>query len=728
MGNVRSKQPGVVSRLRFLAVVLVFHGMVPVSPPLAAEVSAPISIVVGSELDYPPYALVTEDGKADGFSVDLFKAVCEAMNIVPSFRVGPWNEVRTALERGEVDALPLVSYSKERDRVFDFSVPHAISHGVVFKRNGDPGIDSVSDLRDKEIIVMRSDAAHDWLIRNDISENLVMTGTVAESLKLLAEGEHDYAVSPRLVGLLTARQLDLGNIEVTGPLLDAYGRGYGFAVKEGNFALLARLNEGLSIVRATGRYDQISEKWFGVVDPKGVPAAVLLRYAALGVGGVVIVAAMVLAWIVTLRRTVRRQTVDLQAARDHLEARVEARTRDLRREIAERKAIERQLAQAQKMEAVGQLTGGLAHDLNNALAIISINMGMIERSSEDREPFSTFVAEVMKGVDRASNLTRKLLDYSRTEVDETRRVRVNDFVFEMESLIAKSLTPAIALELSLSETTWTVEIDPGDFETALLNLALNARDAMPDGGTMFIEAENKIIDQTYVNLNPESTAGDFVMISISDNGSGMPPEVIEGAFDPFFTTKEVGKGTGLGLSMVYGFVRRSGGHVKIYSEPGEGTSIRMYLPRAAGEADKRPGCRVNADGLPGGHETILVVDDEENLVTAAVTILESLGYRTISAASGKQALDILDGNPSIDLLFSDVIMPRGMDGYRLAIEALNRRPGLRVLLTSGFTSRREEFVNGENRIASDLAKSLLHKPYNIAELAVAIRNALDGRG
>jgi PAS domain S-box-containing protein len=300
-------------------------------------------MIVGSELDYPPYALVTEDGQADGFSVDLMKAVCKVMGLKPAFRVGPWSEVRAALERGEIDALPLVSYSKEREKVFDFTIPHTVAHGVIFKREGSPSINLASDLRGKTIIVMRLDAGHDWLLRNDISENLVLTKTVAESLQLLADGKHDYAIAPRLVGLLTANELGLSNIEVTGPLLDAYGRGYGFAVKEGNLALLAQLNEGLNIIRTTGRYDEIYEKWFGAVDPKGIPTAVVVRYAAWGVGGIVILGSLVFLWIVTLRRTARRQTADLRIAQDDLELRVEERTQELLSEIAERERTEEAL-------------------------------------------------------------------------------------------------------------------------------------------------------------------------------------------------------------------------------------------------------------------------------------------------------------------------------------------------------------------------------------------------
>ena len=298
----------------------------------AAEPSPRLHILAGSELDYAPYALVTKDGQPDGFSVDLLKAVCEAMNIDVSFRVGPWSEVRRALEKGEINVLPLVSYSKERDRVFDFSVTHTVANGIIFKRLGSPDIKQTSDLRGKPLIVMQADAAHDWLLRNDITNDLLLADTVAESLQFLADGLQEYALTPRLVGLLTAKKLGLENIETTGPLIDAYGRGYGFAVKSGNFALLKKLNEGLSIVRATGRYDAIYQKWFGSVDPKGVPVAVILRYSAIGGGGIVVLSVLILVWIIALRRTVRRQTETLRTAYAEVEHKVAERTRELRAE------------------------------------------------------------------------------------------------------------------------------------------------------------------------------------------------------------------------------------------------------------------------------------------------------------------------------------------------------------------------------------------------------------
>ncbi|WP_316977676.1 PAS domain S-box protein [Shumkonia mesophila] len=395
-------------------------------------------------------------------------------------------------------------------------------------------------------------------------------------------------------------------------------------------------------------------------------------------------------------------------------------------DVSKYKQAEEALRRSQKMEAIGLLTGGIAHDFNNLLNVILSHAELLEEIAPANPDVSRSIEAMTKSVRRGADLTRKLLSFSRTQPQATKRVSVNAFIESMKGLIAKSLTPAIRVKAVLAGDAWPVDIDPGDLEDAVLNLALNARDAMPRGGSLIIETSNKVIDEVYVERNPGSRAGDFVMLSVSDTGTGMTPEVREKAFEPFFTTKGADKGTGLGLSMVYGFVQRSGGHAKIYSEEGQGTAVHLYLPRA-----RETGAAVEAasggfETLPRGSETILVVDDEPSLVEAAVHLLGRLGYRTLTADSAVQALAVLSKAPAVDLLFSDVIMPGGMDGYRLAIEALARRPGLKVLLTSGFTRQREEFVNGEGKIAQHLTQTLLGKPYNIAELATAVRKALDG--
>ena len=396
-------------------------------------------------------------------------------------------------------------------------------------------------------------------------------------------------------------------------------------------------------------------------------------------------------------------------------------------DLTEVKALEGQLRHSQKMEAIGQLTGGIAHDFNNILGIVMGNLEFLQEEVADDPKILGRIDKAIRGTQRGAELTKKLLGFSRQGPTQTKMINVNAFIESLHDLTAKSLTPSIAVEQHLAGDLWSVEIDPGDFEDAILNLALNARDAMPDGGNLVIETANKIIDEMYAKANLDARAGEFVMISLSDTGTGMTDEIREKVFEPFFSTKEQGKGTGLGLSMVYGFVKRSGGHVKVYSELERGTTIHLYLPRAhqheAASGVEQP-ANLN-DIVPRGSETILVVDDEEALVEVAVTYLEGLGYRTLRAIDGKQALNILEHNPGIDLVFSDVIMPGRLDGYELATAASEMGHNSKILLASGFTKKREEYVNGGNAAVSRLTGNLLGKPYNRQELAVAVRCTLD---
>ena len=243
----------------------------------AASASGP-EVVVGSELDYPPYAMVDQKGEADGFSVDLMKAVCDVVGLTPTFRVGPWSQIRAALVTGEVDALPFVAYSRDREGIFDFSPPHTVAHAAIFKRKDTPDIDREHGLRGKAIIVVRAGGPHEWLLRNDVSDRITVTDTIGDSLRLLAVGEHDYAILAHLTGLQVVREQGLAGIEVTGPPLDIYGRGYGFAVKKGNARLLQQLSDGLAVVRQNGRYDELHVKWFGVAEPQKPPLTAILAY------------------------------------------------------------------------------------------------------------------------------------------------------------------------------------------------------------------------------------------------------------------------------------------------------------------------------------------------------------------------------------------------------------------------------------------------------------------
>jgi PAS domain S-box-containing protein len=391
------------------------------------------------------------------------------------------------------------------------------------------------------------------------------------------------------------------------------------------------------------------------------------------------------------------------------------------RDMTDRITLESQLRQAQKMEAVGQLTGGVAHDFNNILTVI---MGMTEvlASEVSADPRLTpLVAAIDEATSRGAELTRRMLAFARKQPLQPLVVDLNQIVSGTTAMLRRTLGEDIAVKLVLADGLWPALADRSQIEDALLNLAVNARDAMPSGGRLVIETANVHLDEQYAAHNLEVVPGDYVCLSVSDSGIGMPRHVLDRVFEPFFTTKEVGRGTGLGLSMVYGFAKQSGGHVKIYSEVGHGTRITLYLPRtAAVEREAEPVAASAVRPHPAGHETILVVEDSESVRKVAVSILRGLGYQVLEAEDGPSALTILAGGEEIDLLFTDLIMPNGMDGEELLKRAHVLRPGLKALFTSGYS---EHFL--QSRGNADAGVPLLNKPYRVQKLSEAVRKALD---
>ncbi len=389
------------------------------------------------------------------------------------------------------------------------------------------------------------------------------------------------------------------------------------------------------------------------------------------------------------------------------------------KDITEREQTEHALRRSQKMDAIGQLTGGIAHDFNNILGIILGNLSFLERMVAGDEKALKRVKSANKAAQRAADLTKQLLGFSRQHAHEILPTNINLVIQSMDSLISRSITPEVEVENNLVKDLWLTEIDPGDFEDALLNIILNARDAMPEGGRLTIETFNKVLDDAYAERNPTVVPGKYTEITVSDTGSGISKEKLGRIFEPFYTTKPQGKGTGLGLSMVYGFINRSKGHIKVYSEPGIGTTIRCYLPRSSSTSEGQSLPVGRKDKLPRGNELILVVDDEEELIEVARHYLEELGYTVETATSGPQALEVLAEKPSIDLLFSDIVMPGGMSGYELAEQAEINHPEIKVLLTSGYTAKAVAH-NGQSRFATNL----LSKPFTHVELARRVRTML----
>ncbi len=387
------------------------------------------------------------------------------------------------------------------------------------------------------------------------------------------------------------------------------------------------------------------------------------------------------------------------------------------RDLTSRHKIEEELRQAQKMEAVGQLTGGIAHDFNNLLTVISGNLEMMEKRVKDEE-LRTLLREAQEATDDGAKLTAQLLAFGRRQPLNPTLTDVGQLISNFTDLLRRTLGETVELRTTISGAANLVLVDASQLQNALLNLALNARDAMPRGGRLTIEVSSTHLDLDYVQMYPQVRSGDYVLVSVTDSGIGMSPEVKERAFEPFFTTKEQGSGTGLGLSMVYGFVKQSGGHVQLYSEPGQGTSVRLFLPAVRGGRGKAGSQQTAAEDVLRGHETILVVEDDPRVRRVTIARLKDAGYRVIEAATAAQALVLIAAHPEIALLFTDIVMPGGMTGDELAREVRAIRPEIKILFTSGYAEPR---VAGRELADS---RSWLKKPYTAKELTARLRELL----
>ncbi len=408
------------------------------------------------------------------------------------------------------------------------------------------------------------------------------------------------------------------------------------------------------------------------------------------------------AWVITQRRSSQRLAQTNEA---------------LRQTIAAREATEMQMRQMQKMEAVGQLTGGIAHDFNNMLAVIISGVSLARRRlASGQAGASELLASTMDGANRAAALVKKLLAFSRQQPLEPRVIDANKFVSGMHDLIARALGESIHVETVLGGGLWPTWADPSQLETAILNLCVNARDAMPNGGRLTIETANCHLDDRYSRLHPGVPPGQYVLIAVTDTGTGMSQDIAAKAFDPFFTTKPPGVGTGLGLSQVFGFVSQSGGHAKIYSEAGQGSTLKIYLPRYTGKVEDV----VAPVAVPEhrGTETILLVEDDPSVLALTASALRELGYSVLETRHGKDAIDILKSGRSLDLMLTDVVMPE-MNGRSLAEQASELRPDMKVLFMTGFT-KNAIVHNG----VLDPGVHLLAKPFTIEELSAKVREAL----
>jgi nitrogen-specific signal transduction histidine kinase len=381
--------------------------------------------------------------------------------------------------------------------------------------------------------------------------------------------------------------------------------------------------------------------------------------------------------------------------------------------------LNQKLSQSQKMEAMGQLTGGVAHDFNNLLTIILGNSEYLTEKLIANKELHKIADSIATAAERGADLTRSLLAFARKQPLMPQDIDIGQKVLGMEQLLRRTLGEHIECEFLLDSEVWHSSVDPGQLASALLNLVLNARDAMPDGGRLAVEVRNISLDESDVDVNGEARPGDYIMVAVTDTGSGMNAEVAGRAFEPFFTTKEVGKGTGLGLSMVYGFAKQSGGSMQIGSEPGHGTAVKLFFPRLdAPHGNGAP--PPDPVAIPAGSGTILVVEDDDMVRSYVERQLREFGYRVIAARNGREALEILRKPDEIQLLFTDVVMPGGMFGPELARQAMRLRPELKILFTSGHSEQPVTSLDG-------LDARILNKPYRRNDLASMLRSVLMGK-
>ncbi len=587
-------------------------------------------------------------------------------------------------------------------RVKDQALPY-ISRAMLGRRTGEPIFSMASRVRTSTpgtfagVVAIAIDQAYfDDFYRDTEREY--------EHLIILARTDGSVLASePAHMGnlpLVPLDQLDLGgrpnNFLMRATVVNGEQRLFGYE-KVGTYPVVIGFGVGLGTAMMPWRRNMWT---YGLV-------AALSSLALLGVSGIAI----------------RRIALEGRATRRWRKSAALLET-----EIAERARIEGQLRQAQKMEAVGRLTGGIAHDFNNLLTVVVGSLDLLSRRIGDGDPRQkALIGNAIDGATRAATLTARLLAFSRQHPLDAKAIDANALVEGMHNLLQRTLGETVSIELDLAAELWPVFADPNQLENAVLNLCVNAVDAMPKGGSVTVKTANAMLDATSRSLNADLAPGPYVMIAVTDTGTGMTPDVLAKAFEPFFTTKPVGKGTGLGLSQVYGFARQSSGHAAIDTEPGQGTTIKIFLPRpSTAQTPRHEIVPVSAQPDPvrsasGGSATVLIVEDDELVRQFSSAALRDTGYNVLEAGTGPDGLRLLGANPEIMLLFTDIVLKGPFDGHELAKQALVLRPGLPILFTSGYT---KDAVTPVGRLGADSSADFLAKPFTTAVLAAKIANLL----
>ncbi len=777
-------------------------------------------IVVGGDRDYPPYEFLDKHGKPVGYNVDLVRAVARELDLNIEIRLGRWRERIRALAEGRIDLIQGMFYSSQRDKKFDFSPPHTVSHYVAVARKGEkPAPESIDELRQMRIVVQKGDILHDFVLKNGFENQVIALTDQKAVLSELSSGQHDCALVSRVTALYLIDKHDWSNLVLAKkPLLTGE---YCYAAANGQKALLAQFSEGLKALEQNGEYRRIHHKWFGVYEKQTTSLQTALRYSAIVLVPLLLILLIAFTWSWSLRRQVAEKTKALQESleqfkhvfeaanvgksmifpsgkvkaneafadllgyplaelesknwqdvtfdedvetcrkisaelltKDKHAARLEKRfihkngdtiwadvsvairrdsegrplyfmntavdITERKKAEAEHEKLQSQLMQARKMESVGRLAGGIAHDFNNMLNVI---IGYTELALGKMNPddlLHGYLKEIFNAALRSADITRQLLAFARKQTITPRVLDLNETVEGTLKMLRRLIGEDIDLIWRPCSELKSIYMDTSQLDQILANLCVNARDAIGGVGKITIETDNVHFNTNYCADHAGFIPGDFVLLAVSDNGRGMNKEEMDNLFEPFFTTKAVGNGTGLGLATVYGIVKQNTGVINVYSEPGKGSTFKIYLPVHTGEKSESEVENI-AEVPVGQGETILLVEDEASILELTEKMLTGLNYRVLAASTPTEAVDMAHKQKGeIHLLLTDVIMP-GMNGRDLAERLQSDCSELKVLFMSGYTAN----VIAHRRVL-DEGMNFIQKPFSKKELANKVKKALEG--
>jgi two-component system sensor histidine kinase EvgS len=772
------------------------------------EIAEDPTIIVGADLHYPPFEFVDENGHLTGFNYDLMNAVASATGLRIQFKPDQWTKTVEKLEHGQIDMIQGMFFSPDRAAKFSFSAPTVVSHCVsVVRKNSIEPPDRLEDLARLRLVVEENDIMHDFVRRNNLASNTIAVVSQESALLEVVTGRRDCALVSRMTAAWLIRKNSWANLEMAKkPLLSPK---YCFATRQSRRGLLAKLNEGLKIIENSGEYHRIVERWFGVEQDSARELKKLLRYVLIITGPLILALFVFFFWSWSLKQQVLKKTEDLRKSEEQFrsliegapfgvfvqtrgqfsylnqtmlnllglsspaemlgkpvidafnpEFQVEVSQRILQlnfeklaqepmrnsivrsdgqalqvevsavpthfagedgalvfvRDISHQLELEARLLQSSKMEAVGQLAGGVAHDYNNMLSVILGYTELALSRIPSDDPVHQNLTEIYAAATRSADITAQLLAFARKQIVTPKVLLINRNIEGMLKMLSRLIGEDIKLIWEPGQDIFPIKIDPIQLDQILANLCVNARDAISGSGEVKISTQNRTLDLD----DDENTipSGNYVVLTVSDNGCGMTHLVKEKIFEPFFTTKELGRGTGLGLATVYGIIKQNNGHIIVTSSPRVGTSFEILFPMAQTEESEHHA--TDSKEVPKGKkQTILLVEDEEAILKLTRKVIEGFNYQVIAANFPSAALEIVkDGNQQIDLLITDIVMPE-MNGKELYLKIKSLRPGIKVLFVSGYTA---EIVGSEELHGNDV--DFIEKPFAIKELARKINEVI----